>query len=199
MAWTTPKTDFADGNVLTAAQMNAIGNDLAYLKDSGGTLISTTTLSGSSVSITVPSGYKTIRLIVEAFQPAATAYLGYRLNGTSVTGDGIYMDNIATTVGTSTDSYQTLVFRQGFRNTATTATQCVIDFLNYDSTSVTKLAVASGKFSNATPETVIGQSTLSATQGTGAAITAINLNAPTAFNQVTPTTTFTGTAYLIGF
>ena len=29
MAWTTPKTDFAPGNVLTAAQMNAIGNNLA--------------------------------------------------------------------------------------------------------------------------------------------------------------------------
>lgn len=28
MAWTTPKTDFAAGNVLTAAQMNAIGANL---------------------------------------------------------------------------------------------------------------------------------------------------------------------------
>ena len=28
MAWTTPKTDFVPGNVLTAAQMNAIGENL---------------------------------------------------------------------------------------------------------------------------------------------------------------------------
>jgi len=28
VAWTTPKTDFAPGNVLTSAQMNAIGNNL---------------------------------------------------------------------------------------------------------------------------------------------------------------------------
>ena len=28
MAWTPPKTDYAPGNILTAAQMNAIGNNL---------------------------------------------------------------------------------------------------------------------------------------------------------------------------
>ena len=28
MAWTAPKTDFAPGNILNAAQMNAIGNNL---------------------------------------------------------------------------------------------------------------------------------------------------------------------------
>lgn len=33
MAWTTPKQDFANGDVLTAAQMNAIGGDLQYLYD----------------------------------------------------------------------------------------------------------------------------------------------------------------------
>lgn len=31
MAWTTPKTDFVSGNILTAAQMNAIGNNLLAL------------------------------------------------------------------------------------------------------------------------------------------------------------------------
>lgn len=31
MAWSTPKTDFATGDVLTAAQMNAVGDDLAAL------------------------------------------------------------------------------------------------------------------------------------------------------------------------
>lgn len=33
MAWTTPKTDFANGDVLTATQMNNIGNDLAFIYD----------------------------------------------------------------------------------------------------------------------------------------------------------------------
>jgi len=28
MAWTTPKTDFVSGNILTADQMNAIGENL---------------------------------------------------------------------------------------------------------------------------------------------------------------------------
>jgi len=31
MAWTTPKTDFSNGDVLTADQMNAVGGDLAAL------------------------------------------------------------------------------------------------------------------------------------------------------------------------
>jgi hypothetical protein len=31
VAWTTPKTDFSPGNVLTAAQMNAIGGNLVEL------------------------------------------------------------------------------------------------------------------------------------------------------------------------
>jgi len=33
MAWTPPKTDFAPGNILTAAQMNAIGNNLDAVGD----------------------------------------------------------------------------------------------------------------------------------------------------------------------
>lgn len=53
MAWTTPKTDFAPGNVLTAAQMNAIGNNLDALYDRTGlVLVSPTTVSGTGVSIT---------------------------------------------------------------------------------------------------------------------------------------------------
>lgn len=31
MAWTTPKTDFLNGDVLTADQMNAVGGDLSAL------------------------------------------------------------------------------------------------------------------------------------------------------------------------
>jgi len=36
MAWTTPKTDFAPGDVLTAAQMNNIGGDLTALRGDWG-------------------------------------------------------------------------------------------------------------------------------------------------------------------
>ncbi len=44
MAWTTPKTDFSPGNVLTADQMNAIGENLTTI---GGDWTSfTPTLSG---------------------------------------------------------------------------------------------------------------------------------------------------------
>lgn len=42
MPWNTPKTNFANGDVLTAAQMNAIGEDLQYLYDEAPDTVLTT-------------------------------------------------------------------------------------------------------------------------------------------------------------
>ena len=48
MAWTAPKTDFVSGNVLTAAQMNAIGENLV----AGGPIY--TTEAARDAAITSP-------------------------------------------------------------------------------------------------------------------------------------------------
>lgn len=42
MAWTTPKTDFVNGDVFTAAEANAIGTDLQYLYDNDPNAVITT-------------------------------------------------------------------------------------------------------------------------------------------------------------
>lgn len=49
MAWTTPKTDFSPGNVLTAAQMNDIGGNLNELRNTPTALSAqdTTTQTGT--------------------------------------------------------------------------------------------------------------------------------------------------------
>lgn len=58
MAWTTPKTDFANGDVLTAAEMNAVGNDLVWLHDNGGDI--TNVIAGTGISGGGTSGDVTI-------------------------------------------------------------------------------------------------------------------------------------------
>lgn len=83
MAWTTPKTDFANGDVLNATQMNNIGGNLQYLYDNDATLLSTTTLSSTSATISGISGaYRHLRLIVRDFTSnSATSNLALQLNG----------------------------------------------------------------------------------------------------------------------
>lgn len=41
MAWTTPKTDWTTGELVTAADMNAVGENLAVLRNRGSAAIST--------------------------------------------------------------------------------------------------------------------------------------------------------------
>lgn len=83
MAWTTPKTDFANGDVLNATQMNNIGNNLQFLYDDLPTLLSTTTITGSSVTISsISSAYRNLRLVIRDFAGGGgTVVLGLRLNG----------------------------------------------------------------------------------------------------------------------
>lgn len=92
MAWTTPKTDFSPGNVLTAAQMNAIGGDLVALANSASTTLTTTTtvsvttagtfydLSGLSVSITPNSTASKILVLANVdIGAGADLLIGLRL------------------------------------------------------------------------------------------------------------------------
>lgn len=54
MAWTPPKTDFASGNILTAAQMNAIGENLLVL---GVRLVKTQTIGSGVSDVTVTGAF----------------------------------------------------------------------------------------------------------------------------------------------
>jgi hypothetical protein len=90
MAWTTPKTDFASGNILTAAQMNAIGNDLLALININSTSKTDTfsvSLSANSFSsnvtgleVTITPTTNTSKILVVA-TVAATAESGVTVGG----------------------------------------------------------------------------------------------------------------------
>jgi hypothetical protein len=105
MTWPT-KTDFVDGDVLTATQVNNIGTNLneadptgitdGYVLTADGaggmgweaivanslTQIATGSLSGTSVSITsIPSGYKALLLHLYMFDIPSGAGVSFQYNG----------------------------------------------------------------------------------------------------------------------
>lgn len=74
----------SDGQVLTADSAQADGVKWATPSSGGMTLLSTTTLSGSSISLTsIPSTYKNLRIIVRAFKPSTDGNLYLRVNADS--------------------------------------------------------------------------------------------------------------------
>ena len=70
----------ADNTVLTADSTQATGLKWATAASGGWTLDSTTSLSGSSTSITIPSGYKQISIWVDNYQLTASEYPTFTLN-----------------------------------------------------------------------------------------------------------------------
>ena len=73
----------ANGTLLTADSSEATGLKWAAPAAGGMTLISTTTLSGSSITLTsIPQTYKDLRIIVRNFRPStATNRYNMRVNG----------------------------------------------------------------------------------------------------------------------
>ena len=94
---------FANAAARTAAVTSPQDGNMSYLKDTnsteyysgsawvaiapaaagGWTLESTTALSGSSTSLTIPSGYKQVKIWVENYQLTGTAVTSFRLNSIS--------------------------------------------------------------------------------------------------------------------
>lgn len=191
MAWTTPKTDFADGNVLTAAQMNAIGNDLQYLYDTGGQLISTTTLSGSGVTISIPNTYRNVRLMVRDFTPSANAWLGLRLNAAATDGTTYGFEN--GTAFTAGDTENQITTNTKF-SSAGGGSQFFIDLFDYNRSVAVHYGTAQGIANGNVVFANMGMGV-----GSAAAITSVRIVAPTVADQAAPTATMTGTVLLIGY
>jgi hypothetical protein len=83
MAWTAPKTDFVSGNVLTAAQMNAIGENLV----AGGPIY--TTEAARDAAITSPfEGQQAYITASEAAKTTATGTTPAIPTGVSTTYNG---------------------------------------------------------------------------------------------------------------
>ena len=90
MAWTTPKTDFDPGDVLTAAELNAIGENIALVPH---TLSSGALTAGGSISISDAADYGQIEIS-----------LLVRTNRAAIVNDLIYLRLNADT-GNNYDSY----------------------------------------------------------------------------------------------
>jgi hypothetical protein len=72
----------ANGTVLTAASGEATGLSWATPSSGGMTLISTTTLTGASVTLSsIPQTYNDLRLYIKNYKPASVAGLICRVNG----------------------------------------------------------------------------------------------------------------------
>ena len=77
----------ANGTVLTADSAEATGLKWATPSSGSWTLISTTTLSGSSVSLTsIPSTYNNLKLIIDDYVPSGNATLQIQINSDTSTG-----------------------------------------------------------------------------------------------------------------
>jgi hypothetical protein len=73
-----------DGQVLVADSAQADGVNWATPSAGGMTLISTTTLTGASVTLSsIPSGYNHLYLLVKGVNPSTNANLSFRINGVS--------------------------------------------------------------------------------------------------------------------
>lgn len=175
MTWPT-KTDFADGDVLSAAQVNNIGTNLneadptgitdGYVLTADGaggmgwealppsgsmTQIATGNLTGSSVTLTsIPGTYEMLRLFLE--RPIANTDIRMRINGQTSTLYYSKWSYIGTlSYSTSNDSY----FKIRQINGDSVWLQC--DFPNYATTSSFKAFLSTSWLtSSSAGEQVVG-------------------------------------------
>lgn len=174
MAWPT-KTDFVDGDVLTAAQVNNIGTNLnvfnptsatngqvltangagsaAYqtLSAGGWTLINSGTLSGASITSSAFSGYKQIHIDLAAATHAAGANLQLRMNGLSTTIYGVW--SIGPTSTTAVYNYYSVsdpeLRTNGLALSSTDPYSAKIDIYNADTATALKVVSMDLKTTNA--------------------------------------------------
>jgi hypothetical protein len=132
-----------DGQVLTADSTAATGLKWAASTGNGWTLASTTTLSGSSTSISIPTGYKEIRIFVENWQILTTAALpAFQFNSvTTSTYRNLttHLYNATTTgiAGNTTTSFQ--IGAGGTNTTGNNANMVVLDLPDYENTNSYKM------------------------------------------------------------
>ena len=105
----------ANNTVLTADSAEATGLKWATPSSGGITLISTTALTGSSVTLSsIPTTYKNLKLIIKSYYASNQEFLSLRLNGDS--GGTVYYSNASTLDGgtnssiTGGDNYLPIIY-----------------------------------------------------------------------------------------
>ena len=132
----------ANDTVLTADSAEATGLKWATPSSGGMTLISTTTLTGTTVTLSsIPQTYNNLQLIIRNHRPASDAYIRARFN--SVTTSTYYsMDFISYGINTSLSGYESnfLDFcTQYSTDNSTNSNMYVINLYDYKNTVAYKM------------------------------------------------------------
>lgn len=130
----------ADGTYLQADSTTSTGLKWGTVSSGGMTLISTTSLTGSSVTLSsIPSTYKDLVLVVRNFRPSVADGLKMRINADSTSSRHIYE---AVTHGTNAGATQafgtTNVTIQDTNNTGTGNGLSYTEFFDYTNTTTWK-------------------------------------------------------------
>lgn len=129
-----------NGQYLTADSTTATGLKWAAVSAGGWTLDSTTTLSGSSTSITLPSGYKQLQIFVTNYNLAGTAYPSMTLNS-DTGGNYAYLYLYGATTGNAAGAVAETSIYLGGGGTITSGANnnnALITISNQDSTTAWK-------------------------------------------------------------
>lgn len=170
----------ANDTVLTADSSTSTGLKWATPAAGGMTLISTTTLSGTTPSITsIPTTYNDLQLIIRLFKPSVDGrVLRLRVNNDSTASryrTGIN-DAVWGTAGSGSQTFDSDRFNTDFGLADDTVTQSIIkvNFIDYANTSTWKLIDFIGITNDNTTATNITKSWGQGVYNQTAAITTIN-------------------------
>lgn len=185
-----------EGNVCylkdTDAVMTYSGSAWVAVGGSGGwTLASTTALTGSSVSITVPTGYKDIEIWIENYQLGTLGYPTFTFNSvTTSTYRHIisYVYNTSTSGGSGATQISFPIGAGGAATTGNNKSMAVISMPDYENTAAYKMLRCMGLEQETGGTDVLTNNTYSWLNT--AAITSIQLKSSTTWGG--------GTAYLYG-
>jgi hypothetical protein len=143
---------FADSAARTAAIVSPTQGQFTYLADtnafeywngsawvapsSGGqTLISTTSLTGSTVTLSsIPQNYSNLRLIVRGFRPSIDAQLRLRINGVTASSYRQREYEISTN-----NTFNETSFNITQQDTSTSNSLCLVDLFDYAETGLWRL------------------------------------------------------------
>jgi hypothetical protein len=141
----------ANGTVLTAASGEATGLQWATPASGGGmTLISTTTLSGSSITLSsIPQTYNNLFIVIKNLLPSASADPRYRFNGDSTANRHRWIQN-SDALNTNFAFDGTGVDFGGSQNNSVAQNLVTITIPDYTNTTTWKMANLFGVFNAAT-------------------------------------------------
>ena len=143
----------ANDTVLTADSSTATGLKWATPAAGGMTLISTTSLTGSSVTISsIPSGYNSIKLYMRNARPSADVALYVRMNAIT-TNSYIQHRTDSNNDGTQSTSFSGDSWYLGTQDSATSQSSMVFEFDDYTNTTTWKIGKFYGFANNTTTNT----------------------------------------------